>query len=321
MIIITGAAGFIGSCMTAHFNEQGRDDLILVDDFSHPHKAPNFQHKQYSELVERALFPAWLESYHGQVEAILHLGARTDTSEQNWEIFDQLNLQYSQWIWQWCSSHQCPLIYASSAATYGNGSLGFGDDHQLIPSLDPLNPYGRSKQLFDLWALSQEQSPPWWAGLKFFNVYGPNEYHKGRMASVVFHAFHQIRQRGKLRLFRSHRPDIRDGEQSRDFIYVKDLIKVVNFLLQDRPTSGIYNLGTGQARTFLDLASALFASLDLPTSIEFIDTPEDIRSTYQYYTQAEMHKLRKAGFQPDFLSLEAGINAYVKSHLLSGDIW
>ena len=321
MILITGAAGFIGSCMVAYLNEQGKTNLILVDDFSRQDKTHNYRDKAYLELVERSQLWDWLEKSPKKLEAVIHLGARTDTTEKRWDIFEQLNLQYSQKLWNWCVQHNCPLIYASSAATYGGGEWGFSDEPALIPSLAPLNPYGRSKQDFDVWALSQSQRPPWWAGLKFFNVYGPNESHKGRMASVVFHAFRQIQQSGSLRLFRSHRPDIQDGDQSRDFVYVKDVTQVIHFLLQTRPCSGIYNLGTGQARSFRSLAESLFSSLGIPLNIEFIDTPADIRDTYQYFTQAEMGKLMGAGYANGFTSLEQGIDSYVQDYLLPEKIW
>ncbi|MEM7366999.1 MAG: ADP-glyceromanno-heptose 6-epimerase [Bacteroidota bacterium] len=321
MIIITGAAGFIGSCMTAYLNELGRTDLILVDDFSRPQKTANYQHKSYHALVDRQALWSWLDQSTVEVEAFIHLGARTDTTEKDWQIFERLNLTYSRRVWQWCVQQACPLIYASSAATYGDGQLGFRDDHDRLSQLAPLNPYGQSKQAFDLWALDQPHSPPWWAGLKFFNVYGPNEYHKGRMASVIFHAFHQIRQTAGLRLFRSHRADIPHGHQARDFIYVKDLVHIIDFLLKQQVQSGIYNVGTGQARSFLDLARALFVAMDVPESITFIDTPVDIRQTYQYFTQADMDKLRRAGYSSAFTSLELGVKNYLDEYLFAEKCW
>ena len=225
MIVVTGAAGFISSCLVAALNEQGREDLILVDDFSREDKTRNWTDKQFIAKVDRDVFTNWLDTNYQDVEVIFHLGARTDTTEQDEALFDRLNLHYTQQVWERCQRYDIPLIYASSAATYGAGEHGYQDNHSVIDQLTPLNPYGRSKNDFDKWALEQDQQPPRWYGLKFFNVYGPNEYHKGRMASVIFHTFRQIQQTGAMKLFRSHRPDFKDGEQSRDFIYVKDVVK------------------------------------------------------------------------------------------------
>ncbi|MGC8824254.1 MAG: ADP-glyceromanno-heptose 6-epimerase [Bacteroidales bacterium] len=316
MIVITGAAGFIGSYFAGYLNGQGYNDLILVDDFTQSRKAANFENKKFTALVDRQQFFTWLRENHRFVQFVVHLGARTDTTEFDRTIFDRLNVEYSRQVWNLCVEFGLPLIYASSAATYGNGEWGYSDDHELVPKLKPLNPYGESKNEFDKWALGQEQQPFFWAGLKFFNVYGPNEYHKGRMASVVFHAFHQIQQMGKLKLFRSHHPDFRDGEQKRDFIYVKDVAATILFLMQHRKNSGLYNVGTGQARTFLDLARATFKSLGVPENIEFIDTPADIRDKYQYFTQARMEKLRSIGYTEAFTSLEEGIDEYVREYLM-----
>lgn len=318
MIVVTGAAGFISSCLITRLNEERFYDLVLVDDFSHPEKNRNFEGKQYKLKVDRKDFPEWLRANEARVEFVFHLGARTDTTEFNREIFDELNLHYSQEIWNICTETSLPLVYASSAATYGDGALGYNDDHAIIPSLKPLNPYGESKNEFDKWVLRQEETPFFWAGLKFFNVYGPNEYHKGRMASVIMHAFHQISEKGSMRLFRSHRPDFTDGGQMRDFIYVKDLIDVCIFLMYDRKHSGIYNLGSGKARTFLDLAHATFRAMDLEPKIEFIDTPADIRDKYQYFTEANMAKLRSIGYEKSFHTLEEGVNDYVKNYLTPG---
>lgn len=315
MIVITGAAGFIGSVVAGHLNAHRYTDLVLVDDFSRAEREANYRNKQYTALVEREVFFDWVADKTDRLQAIVHLGARTDTAEQDWEVFQRLNLDYSQQIWQLATRLQIPLVYASSAATYGDGSRGFSDHHSGIPNLSPLNPYGRSKQLFDEWVLQQTRQPFFWAGLKFFNVYGPNEYHKGRMASVVYHCFNQIEATGKMKLFRSHRPDYRDGEQQRDFVYVKDVARVIRFLLEERPASGIFNLGSGEARTFLSLAKAVFAAKGLQPNIQFIDTPLDIRESYQYFTEAEMDKLRKAGYQKPFTSLEAGIQDYVQNFL------
>jgi ADP-L-glycero-D-manno-heptose 6-epimerase len=272
--------------------------------------------------VERSNFIAWLQINHAKVEFIYHIGARTDTTEFDYQIFADLNVNYSKAVWQACATYRIPLVYASSAATYGLGELGYADDEVLIPQLRPLNPYGDSKNEFDIWALQQPQCPPSWQGLKFFNVYGPNEYHKGRMASVIFHAYHQIAATGAMKLFRSHHPDYRDGEQLRDFVYVKDVVSVCEFLRQARPASGIYNLGTGQARTFVDLVRLTFRAMDRPESIQFIDTPADIRDKYQYFTEAKMEKLRAAGYAQPFHPLEDGIADYVGNYLLRGQaVW
>ncbi|MCX6268094.1 MAG: ADP-glyceromanno-heptose 6-epimerase, partial [Bacteroidetes bacterium] len=273
--------------------------------------------------IDRREFFTWLVTHAKDVAFVFHIGARTDTTEFNTAVFDELNLNYSKKIWNACAEYGIPLVYASSAATYGDGSLGYSDtDNSLIQRLKPLNPYGVSKNEFDLWALQQTSAPPRWYGLKFFNVFGPNEYHKGRMASVVFHAFNQADRRknsqtdGKVRLFRSHHPDYRDGEQLRDFIYVKDVTDVLYFFMLTKAESGIYNLGTGQARTFLDLATAVFTALNIPPSIEFIDTPLDIRDKYQYFTEAKMEKLRAAGYSKPFHTLETAIAEYVQAYLM-----
>ena len=315
MIIITGAAGFIGSCLVSYLNRAGRDDLILVDDFSQSDKYANLEGKKYHIKLDRTLFPASMEALASEIDFVLHIGARTDTTEKNEGLLQALNTDYSKAVWQYCTTHRIPLIYASSAATYGAGEQGYSDAHAQTPGLHPLNPYGQSKQLFDEWVLEQTAQPPFWAGLKFFNVFGPNEYHKGRMASVVLHAFHQFRESGSMRLFRSHRPEFQDGYQLRDFIYVKDLLDVTGFLMKELPASGIYNLGTGKARAFIDLARATAAAMQVPLKIEWVDIPEDIRETYQYFTEADMSKLRQAGYQQPFTSLEAAIEDYVRHYL------
>jgi ADP-L-glycero-D-manno-heptose 6-epimerase len=315
MIIVTGAAGFIGSNLITGLNKSGYRDLVLVDDFTRPDRARNYEEKSYSALVERRDFPGWLREHHHQVQMILHLGARTDTTEFDWEVFLELNVDYSRELFKLCVEFGLPLIYASSAATYGLGEHGYVDSHELVPDLQPLNPYGRSKNEFDRWVLEQEQKPFFWAGLKFFNVYGPNEYHKGRMASVVYHAYNQIAETGSMKLFRSHHPDFGDGEQSRDFIYVQDVVDVIIFLMENRPESGLYNLGSGEARSFLDLVTSTFVAMGKEPSISFIDTPEDIRDKYQYFTQAEMQKLRQAGYKRPFIKLEEGVSQYVRNFL------
>jgi ADP-L-glycero-D-manno-heptose 6-epimerase len=318
MIIVTGAAGFIGSCMVNKLNNKGYKDIVVVDDFSRPEKNINLDNKIYRQKIDREVFIEWLQENHTQVNFILHLGARTDTTEFDKKVFDKLNLNYSKKIWQACAEFEIPLIYASSAATYGDGSLGYDDSHELVEKLKPLNPYGESKNEFDKWALQQKKKPHFWAGLKFFNVYGPNEYHKGRMASVIYHAFNQIKETGKMKLFRSHKEGYKDGEQLRDFIYVKDVVSVCFFLMMQKRNSGIYNLGTGAARSFKDLATATFHALEKEPVIEFIDTPEDIRDKYQYFTQANMEKLRAIGYIAPFHTLEEGVTDYVQGYLLAG---
>jgi len=321
MIVVTGACGFIGSVLIGHLLESGVKQIVGVDDFSRSDKRPNWENKPGLIPVERDQFFEWLRGADGKVEAIYHLGARTDTTLFDEDLFNRLNLNYTMKVWQWCAEAQVPLVYASSAATYGMGEWGYSDDHQVAQKLQPLNPYGWSKQHFDLWALQQPTAPPFWAGIKFFNVYGPNEYHKGRMASVVMHTYHQVRSTGSMKLFKSHRPDIAHGHQSRDFIYVFDAVEVLHFLMTHQPESGLYNLGTGTARSFLDLATQTFRSMDLEPEIQFIDTPSDIRDTYQYFTCADMQKLRDAGYEKPFTSLESGIDNYVREYLSSNTIY
>ncbi|KOY87634.1 ADP-L-glycero-D-manno-heptose-6-epimerase [bacterium 336/3] len=316
MIVVTGAAGFIGSCLVARLNQDNFNAIIAVDDFSKTEKNPNLEGKTIKERVEREQFFDWLKENHKEVEFIFHLGARTDTTEFDVNIFNHLNLEYTKKMWQACIEYQIPLVYASSAATYGLGELGYDDDEQKISKLKPLNPYGQSKQDFDVWALAQSQKPFFWAGLKFFNVYGPNEYHKNRMASVIFHAFNQIKDTQSMKLFRSHHPDYLDGGQKRDFVYVKDVVEVCMFLMHHRKDSGIYNLGSGKARTFLDLAKNTFKAMDIEPKISFVDTPADIRDKYQYFTEANMKKLKAIGYAKPFHTLEEGIKDYVQSYLI-----
>ena len=321
MIAVTGAAGFIGSCLVSKLNQEGFKDVVAVDDFSNPHKAGNLEGKILTAKIHRDEFHSWLRANHKLVQFVFHIGARTDTTEFNKEIFDRLNLNYTKEIWNICCEYGLPLVYASSAATYGAGENGYSDDHSLIPKLKPLNPYGDSKNDFDKWALAQEHKPYFWAGLKFFNVYGPNEYHKGRMASVIFHTYNQVINTGQVKLFRSHRPDFENGKQLRDFVYVKDVVEVCMFLMNHRKNSAIYNLGTGKARAFLDLATATFNAMDKPVNIEFIDIPEDIRDKYQYFTEADMRKLTGAGYSRPFYDLEVGIHDYVTGYLSKGTFY
>jgi ADP-L-glycero-D-manno-heptose 6-epimerase len=323
LIIITGAAGFIGSCLVGYLNEKGYENLILVDEFGEKEKDPNLSGKKFKLQIERDIFFEWLAEKKPAVDFIFHIGARTDTTEFDYAVHQRLNVEYSQKIWNYCTINNIPLVYASSAATYGAGELGYNDDHDVAEKLKPLNPYGISKNEFDKWVLKQPAHPPFWAGLKFFNVYGPNEYHKGRMASVIWHSFNQIRKDGMVKLFKSHRPDFKDGQQLRDFIYVKDVIKVCYWMMvqwamgsqQSAVGSGLYNLGTGKARSFDDLVKSTFAGLDKPANIVYIDMPEDIRDKYQYFTEANMQKLRNAGYRDEFYSLEKGVGDYVKNYL------
>lgn len=324
MIVVTGAAGFIGSVVAGELNKKGYNDLILVDDFSKKEKEKNYIDLKYNSLVDREIFFEWFMENHGKVEFVVHLGARTDTTEFDWNVFVKLNVEYTQTMFSLCAEYQIPLVYASSAATYGDGELGYDDAHEVVEKLQPLNPYGRSKNEVDKWILKQEKCPPFWAGLKFFNVYGPNEYHKGRMASVIFHSFNQINETGKVKLFRSHRPDFKDGQQLRDFIYVKDIANVIIWMIGQQTSSasnlnslhsGLYNLGTGKARSFYDLAANTFNAMERDVNIEFIDIPEDIRDKYQYFTEANMSKLKASGYDKEFTSLEDGVADYVKNYL------
>jgi len=318
MIVVTGAAGFIGSCLVSRLNQSGYGNIIVVDDFSKTEKAHNLEGKSIAAKIGRNDFINWLNDFGAEIEMTFHIGARTDTTEFDKAIFDELNVNYSKAVWNACVKFNIPLVYASSAATYGLGEFGYDDDHELIGNLKPLNPYGDSKNDFDKWVLTQQQTPPFWAGLKFFNVYGPNEYHKGRMASVIFHAFNQIKQHGEMKLFRSHNPNYTDGGQKRDFIYVKDLVEVCFFLMEQKPMSGIYNLGSGKARTFLDLAKNTFKAMGEVEHISFVDTPIDIRDKYQYFTEANMTKLLHAGYTGGFHSLEQGVEDYVQNYLSKG---
>lgn len=315
-IIISGAAGFIGSCLVGFLNEMGFENLILVDEFENEEKELNLLHKKYTVRVERENFFEWVSKEKPDVKFVFHLGARTDTTEFNYAIHQHLNVEYSQKMWNYCTINGIPLVYASSAATYGDGKLGYNDNHEVIDSLKPLNPYGVSKNEFDKWVLHQADHPPFWAGLKFFNVYGPNEYHKKRMASVIFHSFNQVQQDGFVKLFRSHKVGFKDGEQLRDFIYVKDILSVCYWLMETAGIpSAIYNLGTGKARSFIDLVTATFTAIEKKPDIRFIDMPEDIRETYQYFTEASMQKLKAAGYSKEFYSLEAGVQDYVRNYL------
>lgn len=314
-IAITGAAGFIASYLVGYLNRLGFENLFIVDEFDRPEKAANLDGKRYRMQIDRTAFHDWCALHPGTIQYMFHLGARTDTTEMDYEVHRKLNLEYSKDMWRICVQQHIPLVYASSAATYGGGEHGYSDNHTVVPELRPLNPYGQSKQDFDVWALEQTDAPPFWAGVKFFNVYGPNEYHKARMASVMMHAHRQIGATGAMKLFRSHNPGYTDGGQMRDFVYVRDVAEMITWLMDARPGSGLYNIGSGKARSFLDLARAVFAAMGTPEDISFIDTPADIRDKYQYFTEADMSKLVSAGYPGKFTDLEAGIDDYVKHYL------
>lgn len=317
MIVVTGAAGFIGSCMVSFLNENGYNNIIIVDDFGVEEKRRNWESKQVAHVVERQSLLEWLQIHKPVIECFIHLGARTDTTEFDYSIHQHLNVDYSMDVWNYCTQQQIPLIYASSAATYGDGNLGYDDNHEIPFSLQPLNPYGVSKNEFDKWALQQTSTPPFWAGLKFFNVYGPNEYHKARMASVIWHSFNQINNQGFVKLFKSHKEGFLDGQQLRDFVYVKDVVQVILWLMQHsiRVQSGLYNLGTGKARSFESLAITTFAGMQINPNIEYVDMPLDIRDKYQYFTEANMSKLIAQGYPYPFYSLEDGVQDYVSNYL------
>ena len=324
-IVVTGTAGFIGSVFVQYLNEQGFTNLLLVDDFGVEAKRKNWEGKTYTKVIERQAFLAQLSNDEFEIDIIIHLGARTDTTEFNYAIHAELNVEYSKAMWNYATKKNIPLIYASSAATYGAGEHGYEDSHTILDQLKPLNPYGVSKNEFDKWTLQQNTTPIAWTGLKFFNVYGPNEGHKARMASVIFHSFNQIKASGLVKLFKSHRPDFKDGEQLRDFIYVKDLVHVIFWMMQQMIAgtwsashNGLYNLGTGKARSFYDLAANTFTAQGLQPNIEFIDMPLDIRDKYQYFTEANMNKLRAAGYDKPFSSLEEGVKDYVSNYLVPG---
>lgn len=314
MIVVTGAAGFIGSCLVHALSRLLYDEIVAVDDFSKTYKDPNLSSLPSVMRIERDVFPQWLEAHGSRVQFVFHLGARTDTAEFDTALLNRLNLHYSQKIWDLCVRFSIPWVYASSAATYGLGEHGFSD--QTHPSiLKPLNPYGVSKNDFDLWVLEQKTAPPFWAGFKFFNVFGPNEYHKGRMASVILHAYNQIQQSGEVKLFQSHRPDYEHGMQQRDFVYIKDVIQVLLFAMEHRQQSGIYNLGSGEANTFNTLVESVFEALERAPQITYIPTPEDIRDTYQYYTCARMDKLISWGYSGGFTPFKEAVMDYTVHYL------
>lgn len=314
MIIVTGGAGFIGSCVVRTLNDHGYNDIIIVDNIAETDKWMNMRNKQYTKYVHKSKFLEELPTYEN-VEAIIHMGAQSATTERNFDYLWDNNFEYTKTLWNYCADKQITFIYASSAATYGDGELGF-DDRMDIDQLRPLNGYGYSKQLFDQWVKHQATKfPKQYAGLKFFNVYGPNEYFKAGMASMIFHGFRQIKETGKVKLFKSCNPNYADGGQLRDFVYVKDICSVIWWLLENEQVSGLFNVGTGRAQSFAELAEATFHALGLEPNIEYIEMPEKLRNKYQYYTKAEMGKLRAAGYDKPFMDLEAGARDYVQNHL------
>ncbi len=322
MIVVTGAAGFIGSNIVAQLTRRGREDVLAVDILSTkpgepalPNDVGYLDELGIAARLDRDELPPWLESDEaGCVEAIIHMGACSDTTGDDPQFMLANNTEYTRTLWDWAARKQRPFVYASSAATYGDGSAGY-DDRRAPTRYRPLNLYGESKQAFDLWAVRQEEAPPRWAGLKYFNVYGPREGHKGRMASVALHAWEQIRRDGVVRLFRSHREGIADGQQKRDFVFVQDVAAETLFFADPdaspEASSGLYNAGTGVARSFEDLARAVFAAMGRDPRIEYVPMPEDLRERYQYFTEATMDKARAAGFERPFHSLEEGVSKYV----------
>ena len=314
LYLVTGAAGFIGSRFTKSCNHRNIP-VISVDDESLFQDRAELKGIDFGQIIDREKLMEWLQEYSPQMSAIIHLGAITDTRENNLDKLNRFNLVYSQNLWNYATTHHIPFLYASSAATYGDGQLGYADDENLIPKLAPLNAYGDSKQKFDCWALEQERNknhPPCWSGFKFFNVYGHGERHKGFMSSVVLQAYDQIQATGKVTLFKSHRDGILDGHQKRDFIAVDDVVEALHFAIEKPIKRGIYNLGTGKARTFLDLARAVFAALNRPEKIEFIDTPEILREKYQYFTEAQMSRFLSLGYSRPLRSLEEGVREYIR---------
>jgi ADP-L-glycero-D-manno-heptose 6-epimerase len=317
MLIVTGAAGFIGSNIVAALNAEGRSDLLVVDDAEHLAAGRQLNGLAYAQALPKHALPAWLEENGGEVEAILHMGANSDTTQSDRAYMMANNLEYTRTLWRFCAEHDKRFVYASSAATYGDGSAGY-DDEANPARYTPLNLYGESKHLFDLWALAESAQPAGWAGLKFFNVYGPREEHKGRMASMAFHGFNQVRKNGVVRLFKSDRPGIPDGGQRRDFIYVKDAVAAVLHCARAPRDKirGLYNVGTGEARSFAELIAAVFAALNLETKIEFAPMPEDLKGKYQYFTQATTRRLRASGYVGLLRPIEEGVRDYVANHLL-----
>ncbi len=319
MYIVTGGAGFIGSALVWKLNQQGIDDILVVDNLGSGEKWKNLVNRSYADYLHKATLLQLLQKGSlTNVTAVLHMGACSSTTEQDAEYLMENNYRYTRILAEYCLQNQVRFIYASSAATYGDGSLGFDDDPMLLPRLKPLNMYGYSKQLFDSWALRNNLLHRM-VGLKFFNVFGPNEYHKGDMMSVVCKAFAQIRAGGRLRLFKSHRPDYAHGEQQRDFVYVKDCVDVVWWLLEHPEINGIFNLGRGQAQSWNELARAVFAAMEKPLALDYIDMPEAIREKYQYFTQADMNRLKARGCPAQSSNLADSVADYVRNYLMRED--
>ena len=324
MIILTGGGGMIGSMIAWHLNTQMNfDDFVIVDDLINEQQENNFNKRKFIEYIAKDDLEKYLNDKKN-VSAVIHMGAISATTESNFNRLLQSNIRFSQALWHWCAENKVPFIYASSAATYGNGSVGYGDNESELDKLSPLNAYGYSKHFFDRWVqleLSKNQpTPPQWCGLKFFNVYGPNEYHKGRMASVVFHSFNQFKETNQIKLFKSEHPSYADGMQVRDFIYVKDAVKIIIFFLNNNNFSGLYNAGTGNAETFKALAEALLINTKgQPDDIKYIEMPNDLKGKYQYYTQATMNKINSIGFNDNFMNLKEGVTDYLESYLLTSD--
>jgi ADP-L-glycero-D-manno-heptose 6-epimerase len=320
MIVVTGGAGFIGSAFVWKLNQQGIENIVIVDNLGTSEKWKNLVNLRFLEYIHKDDFLQMI--YADQVpftaRAVIHLGACSSTTERDADYLWRNNYLYTCRLADWTLRNGIRFIYASSAATYGDGARGFSDDDSLTPGLKPINMYGYSKQVFDLWTLRRGAEKQI-AGIKFFNVFGPNEYHKGDMASVVFKAYHQIRTAGQVRLFKSHRPEYADGGQLRDFVYIKDCIEVMWWLLENRDANGIFNVGTGISRSWNDLINAVFAAMQLPARIEYFDMPEALRNQYQYFTEAKMDKLRAAGCPVVFRALEDSVRDYVTGHLMQAD--
>ncbi len=325
MFIVTGGAGFIGSALIWKLNQLGITDILVVDRMGHGGKWKNLSKPQFSTIIHKDEFLGLLggDIQGRDVDGVFHLGACSSTTETDVDYLANNNLNFSIALWQFCADHGLPYIYASSAATYGGGEHGFSDDLAMTPKLRALNPYGFSKLKFDQWALRQNVTPPFWAGLKFFNVYGPNEYHKGGQSSVINHFVPQVRANGTIKLFKSYLPNYKDGEQLRDFVYVKDCVDVMWHLYENRrkAESGTYNIGSGEARSFLDVANAVFAAMgQKDAKIQFIDMPESLRDQYQYFTKADLTRLReKAYYTKPMHDLSSGVSDYVRSYLCGND--
>ncbi|MBT5572868.1 MAG: ADP-glyceromanno-heptose 6-epimerase [Nitrosomonadales bacterium] len=324
MIILTGGAGMIGSMVAWHLNiKMGFSDFIIVDDLINDQQEYNFNKRKFIEYIAKDDLEKYLRSKKN-VSAVIHMGAISATTESNFNRLLQSNIRFSQFLWHWCAKNKVPFIYASSAATYGDGSFNYNDNESELDQLNPLNAYGYSKHFFDRWIqleLAKNQpTPPQWCGLKFFNVYGPNEYHKERMASVVFHAFNQYKKNKQIKLFKSEHPSYEDGMQVRDFIYVKDAVEIIIFFLNNNNFSGLYNAGTGNAETFKALAEAVLVNAKgQPDEIKYIDMPNDLKGKYQYYTQANMGKMKSIGFKNNFKNLNEGVTDYLENYLLTSD--